>query len=238
LRLGQSERGSYVLCILSRVTPALSSSQISLNFPGTPPPLQDDEKDPYERVVTTTLGTALAEVERAALRSVATGSMDAFEQAVPLGVSADLCDAIALLGGEGRSHLRRVEVRVHWSPARPSRHKAQSAQFTPGTIAVIREAGRQLRERSPIDDFEIEGFVRSVAREPTSEQFMGIVRLVASVEGKLRDVNVEFLGEDWKKAHDAIASQKAIRCEGELLRDRRPYFLQNGRNVRIVEPLQ
>ena len=236
LRLGQSERGSYVLCILSPVSPALASSQISLEFPGAPPPVSEVQTDPYERVVTTTLGAALTEMERASLRGVATGSMDAFESAVAVGVSADLCDALAILG-ENRTSFRRVEMRVSWSPARPALEKKPAvASFTPDSIAVIREAGRLLRERSPIDDFEIEGYVRSVSREPTSEQLFGVVEIVAPVEGKHRIVEVELYGDDWEKAHAAIATKAIVRCEGELLRDRRPYFLKKGRNVREVTP--
>jgi hypothetical protein len=237
LRLGQSERGSYVLCMLSHVSPALASSQISLTFPGAPPPLQDAslEPEPYERTVTKTLSVALGEVERASLRGVATGSLDAFEHAVPLGVSADLCEALALLG-EARTSFRRVDVRVSWSPARPPQgeKRPSTSTFTPGHVEVIREAGRLLRERSPIDDFELEGVVLSVSREPTSEQLFGVVRILASIDGSMRSVDVELYGEDWRTAHAAIADKAVIHCEGELLRDRRPYFLQKTRNVRVV----
>ncbi|WP_394823161.1 hypothetical protein [Pendulispora albinea] len=62
----------------------------------------------------------------------------------------------------------------------------------------------------------------------------GLVRIEAHVEGKLRAVDVELVGDDWQKAHAAMASRSVIRCEGELLRDRRPYFLQKGRNVREI----
>lgn len=56
LRLGQTERGSFVLTVLSSVTPALTEDP------------SRQEPDPFERKVTRTLALALSGLEAAALQ--------------------------------------------------------------------------------------------------------------------------------------------------------------------------
>jgi hypothetical protein len=86
VRMGQTERGSFVLTILSPVPPTLKSEQSAL-FPVEPP-------DPYERTVTRTLARSLSAVSAAAETAAAQGDMQPFIDAVQWGVSANLCEAI------------------------------------------------------------------------------------------------------------------------------------------------
>ena len=115
VRMGQTERGSYVLTILSPVAPALA--------PEGELPLDLEPSEPYERQVTRTLAEGLAAMELAARDAAASGGMGGFEQAVQRGVSANLCDAVAGLSavspGEG------LDIRIAWSRTRPvDEHRA------------------------------------------------------------------------------------------------------------------
>ena len=74
VRMGQTERGSYVLTILSPVAPALA--------PEGELPLDLAPSEPYERQVTRTLAEGLAAMEQAARDAAASGGMGGFEQAV------------------------------------------------------------------------------------------------------------------------------------------------------------
>lgn len=110
LRLGQTEPGSFVFTILSRVPPALNAHQSSL---------VDDEADPeapFERQVTYTLASGLSAAHRAAQRATASGDIEPFVQAVQAGVSANLCDA--LLGLAGTDASSPFEILLTCSPVR------------------------------------------------------------------------------------------------------------------------
>jgi hypothetical protein len=70
VRMGQTERGSFVLTILSRVTPDLAQP-----YPG----VRDVVPEPFERKVTRRLAVALAAIDLSARAAIATGSLDTFE---------------------------------------------------------------------------------------------------------------------------------------------------------------
>ena len=155
VRMGQTERGSFVLTILSPVPPNLKSEQGAL-FAVEPP-------DPYERTVTRTLARSLAAGAAAAETAVAQGDMQPFIDAVQWGVSANLCEAIVRI-----SHVsidEGIDVAIAWSPSRmvaaetPHRIRLQG-----DAIPVIEEAGRLFRETSPVDDFELQGAVIGLHR--------------------------------------------------------------------------
>ncbi len=230
LRAGQTERGSYIVTVLSRVSPALEPPQLAL--PMVSGPSSSSTRDPYERAVMLTLATALEKVQAAALDSVASQSMKAFEDAIPFGVSADLCEALALL--RDSPVINRLDIRITWAAARPApRSNASVATFTPDTFEVLREAGRHLRDRGTIEGFELSGPVVMQAR-PDQSQISGDVTIATRIDGKDRKVVVELLHEDWKTAHEAIAKGWILRCEGELYRDEKPARLRNARGVKAI----
>jgi hypothetical protein len=107
VRIGQTERGSFVLTILSPVPPSLKSE------PGALFPLELPE--PYERVVTRTLARSLVAVSTAAETAAAQGNMKPFEDAVQWGVSANLCEAIvriAAVSGDSESEYAKA-IQAH-----------------------------------------------------------------------------------------------------------------------------
>lgn len=229
LRLAQTEHGSYVIRVLSPVTPALTPRQESLPFPEGC--IAADEDQPFERAVTTTLAVALNELTTAAVRGAASGSLEAFEAAVPRGVSADLCEAIG--NAVERPTMSRIEMRITWSGTRAGpRDIPARTSFSMDTIEVIREAGRLLREKAPIDDFELEGYVIDLSR-PDPEP-AGVATVAATVGGTSRKVSVPLRGMDWRAASEALDQRLVFRCEGELYRDSKPFLLRNPRNVRNV----
>ena len=89
VRLGQTERGSFVVTLLAPAPPQLQ------------PPLRAEwarlDDEPFERQVTRRLVNAL-EASRAAAEAAASGDgLVAFEKSIERGVSANLCDAVANL---------------------------------------------------------------------------------------------------------------------------------------------
>jgi hypothetical protein len=218
VRMGQTERGSFVLTILSPVPPTLRSEQGAL-FPVEPP-------EPYERAVTRTLAQSLAAASAAAERAAARGDMQPFIDAVQWGVSANLCDAIVRI-----SHVslnEGVDVAIAWSSSRTV------AAETPGrirlqgdAIPLIEEAGRLFRETSSLDDFELQGAVISLHRPEGAP--IGGVTVSGFVEGQARKVLIDLAEPDYSKAIAAHEQQAIVVCTGELVKQGRSYRLQNPR---------
>ena len=207
LRLGQSERGSYVLTVLSPVSPFLMSSQLRFDY------AEDFEAipDPYERQVTLTLSSALYRIHHAAARGAATGALDAFEEAVPFGVSADLCEALDLV--RECSRVSSFELSIAWAPSRSvPPGTPSSTTFTHDVLEVVHEAGRMLRERTPVEDFELEGPVIDLRRPDATLHGTAIV--FGRVNGQPRQISVELWNSDWNTANEALSGHRIFRCSG------------------------
>lgn len=222
VRMGQTERGSFVLTILSPVPPTLKSEQSAL-FPVEPP-------DPYERTVTRTLARSLAAVSAAAETAAAQGDMQPFINAVQWGVSANLCEAIVRI-----SHVsvdEGIDVAITWSPSRmvaaetPHRIRLQG-----DAIPLIEEAGRLFRATSPVDDFELQGAVIGLRRPEGAP--IGRVTVAGFVEGQARKVLIDLAEPDYSKAIAAHEQQVIVVCTGELVKQGHSYRLQNPRQFRL-----
>ena len=227
VRLGQTERGSYVLAVRSAVTPRLQSMrdmQTSL-FLAT----ADESEEPFERRVTLTLARALVAAQQAATRANQTGSLEPFVQAVPLGVSANFCDALANLRLNEAS--QDISFGLTWSPTRPvpeqtPRRIALSSDYFP----ILREAARQFRDSAPLEDFELIG---SVVKLEHGGDAGGLITVLGLVDSSMRRVQVSLLHKEHQMAIEAYKQEAFVTCEGELVKQGRAYVLQNPRNFRV-----
>ena len=150
VRMGQTERGSFVLTILSPVPPGLRP----------PEPLDGVLPDPFERKVSQTLASGLLAARLAAQRAAVSGDVQPFREAVPRGVSANLCDA--LVGPqvswpkESRSPFRGLAIGRLISRRKAStsfpRTWFRSLRKRPGCLGDGAKRGRRnrgLRHRPP-----------------------------------------------------------------------------------------
>ena len=227
VRMGQTERGSYVLKIISRVPPKLASTQARLGFAeGQEEELEDE---PFARRVTTTLASGLSQAESAAAAAAASGTVDEFESAVASGVSANFCEALAGLADDGDSR-RRVDVSFTWARTRPNRAEvAQRVTLSPDRVPFLREAARVLRDRSPVEGFELKGPVTKLERTDTSGP--GIVTVHALVDQTVKRVRLELTDTDYTMAVEAHGEGRDIACTGRLVREGRSFTLKNPANV-------
>jgi hypothetical protein len=222
VRMGQTERGSYVLTFLSPVPPELRPAQ------GTLLPLELE--DPYERSVTRTLMSALEALQRAAQEAAIAGNMTSFQSAVFKGVSANLCDAVvglsAVSSGDG------LDVQVSWSPTRKIGAEIPSRVVLGNDVMpIIEEAARQFREIAPLEDVEIEGFVTRLDRGHEATE--GDVTVEASLDGKLRRIALRLGTETYSRAIQAHDERRPVRCTGELVKEGRGYRLKDPRHFEI-----
>jgi hypothetical protein len=221
LALGQTERGSYVLTILSPVPPVLAAS------------LQADEADPepFERRVTRTLAEAAFAAREAVEQSVATGKLEPFERAVQRGVSANLCDALA--GLHSASHGERLELGIAWAPARRPPSTTRSViHITRDAAQVLKEASRIFRRTEPENSFELSGYVIALKRDEGQEA--GAVTLSALVEQNVRKVRLVLDAVAYEQAIEAHQAEQLVRCEGSLVRSGGGFVLRDPRGFTLV----
>lgn len=223
VRIGQSERGSYVLTVISRVPPALHTRTAQLF-----------EMDiPFERQVTQTLAQSLQALDRAAEHAAVTQEMEAFDQAVQHGVNANLCDAVVGLWGEDEVQ-RNLEFTFSWSPARPVAPDAvRRVVLSSDRVPVIREAGKQMREREPLPDFELSGPV--VKLERAEGAATGRVTIIGLVEDRQARVVLELADQPYHVAVQAHDSGQTVRSSGTLTREGRGFVLRNPSDPVIEE---
>lgn len=223
VRLGQTERGSYTIIIRWQVPPRLVvQGQVDLF------------QEPFERQVTLTLAHAVAASTAAAQTAAATADWTPFNDAVPKGVSANLCEALAGLGGERAD--RSVDFRFSWSPVREVQEGTPCDVSVPAeTLPILEEAARVFRDQSPRDGFELTGTVVGLRRDEGSP--IGTVTVAGVVDGNMRKIRVALVDPDYDKAIEAHQGQETTRfsCVGELVREGRSFVLQTPRRVQVED---
>ena len=223
VRMGQTERGSFVLTILSPVAPELRPAQGSL--------LPSDPDEPYERQVTHTLMDALGALDEAARTAAERGDMTSFQTAVSRGVSANLCDAVAGLSSVGID--AGLDIMVSWSRSRPvERGTPARVIFGSDSVQIIKEAGRRFRDTAPFEDFEAEGVVTRLDRGPAATE--GDVTVTGNVDGQMRRIVVRLGTEAYSDAVRAHDDRRTVKCIGDLLKEGRGYRLQNPRHFQVL----
>lgn len=216
LRVGQTERGSYVVTVISRVSPTLA----------TDAPCNNKPELPFERQVTQTLAKALAALDAAVNAAATSGKFESFESAVADGVSANLCEAVSGLWSDD-NHQGGLEFRFSWSAARPIETEVRKhVRFSADRIPLIREAAKLMQERSPIKDFELEGVVVKLDRPPGQET--GRVTVLGLVDGRPKRVTLSLGDPFYHWALDAHDRERTLHCVGTLVREGRGYQLQNA----------
>ncbi len=227
IRLGQTERGSFVIALRSEVPPRLSGGSESLF-----PEITTDTTEPFERRVTLMLAHALTETQNALDETLATGEIESFYKATQVGVSANLCEAIAGLALPDRE--RDVSIRIAWSSSRSvARATPSSVTFSSDRLPVLREVARVLKEKATYDAFNATGPVVRLERAPTGDS--GSVTIVGFVDGTARRIQLELNAMDHQKAIEAYEKAMIVSVEGELQRYGRSYRLLNPRNFTISD---
>ena len=215
VRIGQSERGSYVLTIQSRVTPLLRPAQGVL-----------DLEEPFPRQVVERLAHGLGAMLRATELSAVTADAQAFSDAITEGVSANLCDAVVGLAGNHAERSRRVDIAFSWSRSRPvAQSMPAQVSFQTDRIPFITEAARLLRANAPLEDFELQGPVVKLERQEGHEK--GRVTILGFVGEMPRKISMWLEDREYHTAIEAHRQQQTIRCAGTLKKEGRGFELQS-----------
>lgn len=227
VRLGQTEFGSYVVTLLSPVSPSLSSTaQQDLGL----------MEPPYERKVTMTLARALDALRRAAADAASTGTDASFQSAVEDGVTANLCSAIAGMT-EQLGNAAELEIGLSWSPARPLTHDAPAkVRFGSDAAPLLREAARIMKDASPIEDYKVVGLVVGLKQRP--EETQGRVQILSVSEEAPRSIRMTIDPSNYADAIRAHENRLPVMATGQLVRQGPVYTLEGVSDFMVLEELE
>jgi len=223
-RLGQTEHGSYVITILSPVSPPTQTSDGSL----LPP-------DPFGRRVVKNLASSVRLTTELAGRveRITNPSMALFHDSVSRGVSANLCEAIVGLFDVGEPET--IHLSVSWALT----HPVNDADLNKGTVLsgdivpTLREVARLFRARDVLENYEISGPV--VKLERAEGNSIGIVTINSNVDGAVKKVVVSLSGKEYEMATNAHKSCRDVKVFGDVIRQGRVLRLQNPSKFTIID---
>lgn len=222
VRLGQTEHGSFVVTLLAPVPPSLELKQESF-WPAL-------EEEPFDRLVTRWLVQGLDAAQSAAEATIRDrAGISVFQNAVPLGVSANLCEALAGLIEHGDG----LTVSVTWARTRPAPESLKKVKYTRPEGEVFREAARLFRQAEPRPDERLEAYV--VAADRKLKQEDGLVTLKTFLDGKAASVRTTLPKGLYSVALDAHDKKDAVTITGDLVRHGQRWHLENPRDLAILD---
>jgi len=235
VRVGQTEQGSYIFNIISPLDQEVGVNDHSL------------EGDSFQRRVIETLFRALSNLGTAPERD------EDLINAVEQGISGNLCDAIAEMGGSEEELDFRF--RLMNSPSLPLANDIpREIVFPAKTLPKIRKLGSQLKKRKIIpgdrillDPIYTKESLPSLLLNPNSTQVEGfVVRLewlggdrkakatiLASIENERKEVVVELDKKSYSIAFQANLEQASVTCSGLMTSDEDFLILREVQGFRI-----
>jgi len=219
VKLAAPEEGSFIVTIYAPVPPGLGFDDA------------EGQEVPFERRATTMLATASAAARRAAESAGLGGGAQPFLDGAALGVSANLCEALAgLVDGEETS---RIDLMFAWASSRPAPAGAPTSVHVGSDLAsLLQEGARLLRATATTPDYPLEGIV--VRLESDNPEAGGVAVVTGQIDGQARKVQVAMNREDYSLAIGAHERQDFLRCEGELRRQGGRFILERVRHVEVV----
>ncbi len=221
VRLGQTERGSFVITRQSPVAPALKRPPLST-------PMQDED-EPFSRKVTQKLAQSWQALQAAVTEVATSDDFSAFEQRIALGVNANLCEAVALLA----RHSRGIELGLAWARVRPANQPDVRQFFTADASRILEEAAREFRRNQPRLDMPLEGFVVNQGRAP--EEFNGTATQRLTIDGKPKRVKATFDPAAYDLVIRAFQDKTMLALDGDLYPLGQRLELRNPRYVTLVD---
>jgi hypothetical protein len=217
VRLGQTSRGSYVLRV------------------ETPLPLELFEPPVSSREVLLHLYQATSAAHDAAVRSSNKGDSAPFIERVGEGVSANLCEALADIGGQRQSSF---DIRFAWAPASPVQLDTPAMRFDRPVIAALKIGAKFLRKFPVTKTATVTGRVVDLHRTPMDRLGRVQVEGVVEATGQRHEgrVTMRLPPRDYDLAVSAHGSGHPLRVVGELRHTGRQFEISRVSSVGIIPP--
>jgi hypothetical protein len=222
-RFGVPKRGSYVLTIISPVSPKLVVNKDLFG--------EVQAEEPFERRTVRILAQTIEQVAIAGRETAATGDFAPMKRAVVRGVSANLCDALVAL--HQCSGEKGIDFRFTWAPSRGVPESTKSAVTIPSDLVpILEETSRIFRETGTQDDVELLGTVHKLEHQAAAR---GKITINGSADGVPRTVRTELSGAEHSLAVRSYEERIPLSCRGELVKEGRSWTLRNPREVLLLE---
>ncbi|QIK06150.1 hypothetical protein G7Z12_09050 [Streptomyces sp. ID38640] len=221
-RFGPSIPGSYILT-LQVPLPEIVAPQ-GLLFEEDP--AWQLAPEPFARKVSRRMCEAVSAARTAALRAAAVDDSAPFVEGARRGISADLCEALAGIGGyDGRTatSTHAFSLGFAWSPRWPVPEVTPTTEFTPALVGVLREAAQDLRRQEPELGVTVVGRTTKLKRaadfgpgEVTVEA--RLLKENGDLGGQQRQIHLHLREEDYDRATDAHRERRDLKIQGDLVR--------------------
>ncbi len=226
LRLGQTQKGSYIVTLCNSLPETAQSSLTPKNAEGL-----------FERKVSEKLVEAVSYLHSQIKGQGGLPEYSSFLNAAGYGVSANLCDALSKLNLNKDDDL--VELRVHWAPKyeRPIETGIGDVfSFNNLEAKVLGEIAAYLRDTLPVDDVLLKGSVMRLERQSSNSHEVTIL----VHEGDYRTKRVHMLLEETShsEAIRAYEVDQTVQCKGTLRKDGRIYWLSDVKEFNLLEDEQ
>ncbi|AOS61565.1 hypothetical protein [Actinoalloteichus hymeniacidonis] len=215
IRLGHTQRGSFVFTVVSRL--------------GDAAPDEAASDLPFARKVMTTLASDLSSVRRLALA----WDEQALDRAAESGLSANLVESLQDLT-QPRT-LRMVDLSFAWATAAPTpaveTSRIRVDRDAMAGLPLLRE--RLVRREEPPRRETLFGMVRTLNREENGDDDLDSTSIVLTthVNGRLRKVQVPLAGLDYEGAIQAHRSKQPIVVTGDLIFERGAWRLTGAISI-------
>jgi hypothetical protein len=229
VQIGPSAEGSFVLSVHTPIPPRLTNGQASL-FEGQS---FDDTAslEPFERRVSLRIYDAVSAANAAANAAlVDPDALNAFTGAINRGISANLCEALVGLGGEGGHSF---EISLLPAPSRPINRSLMPVHFRRDHLPVLAAAAQELRERMPEEDVLVTGNVVRLHREGFASGEVSIAGIVEG-EDRLRRIWLNLESEIYQEASRAHMEMLTVSVRGDLVRRGTRSYLVNPNGFRLL----
>jgi hypothetical protein len=243
VKIGPTFEGSFVLSILIPVPPQLAGesgrpfedAEMFEDSEGTSG--EPARSEPFGRKVSLRLYEAASAAREAAAQAL-TGpnGLDAFTGGLDRGISANLCEALAGIGGEPNNPF---ELSFSWASSRPVSTPTPPVRFRHDMISVLAEAARELREQRGEEGVHVTGHVVRLHRE--GEGGAGEVSVAGTADtddsDRLRRIWMQLAPADYDKALRAHHALVPVSVRGDLVRSGNRHRLRNVRDFEVPADL-
>lgn len=210
------QRGSYLSEVAIPVAPALGSAPVEA---------------PFARRVTETFAWALG----AAVDALEEGRASLLLEGAAQGLSSNFLAALGRLYPPQRQGA--LELSVRWASARPGPSLArQRVRLEARFFPALEEAARVLRETTPQEDCQLEGYIAQLERDHVDPSQPGSVLLISALEDRAGSskIHIELPPELYRIATEAHAQAAAVRLTGTLVQQGRKLTLREPSGLRLV----
>lgn len=217
MKFGQTEKGSYIVNILSPL-----SNQRDEQI--------DHNAQSLTRSVSTTLSRGLKALNQASNTAEEQVTEEVLENLIEYGVSANLCDA--LIGLSGHEEEREISINISLGKSEISDDEVQlEHNFNSNNVPFWKKISNYYKEILEFPNHTISGHVIKLHHEE-NESF-GEITLGATVNGLPKSVSLQLNAEYYWEAHAAHKSGMIVECIGNLLITPRSAKLIEVSNFRV-----